>query len=186
MAVLEEEEAGRSWDHTTNKRAHTYHPFVISCSWPSSGVVHNPLRLLILLGEMSCLLFQGRDLLRLGARHWLGAPNSWDTTGRSYVLDCSVRESIHLIFIGSTRWSCLHSQIQVGQMIVLVSLPYRLLYVSWKLKKKSSYSTQENNNLRNKMVERTYHKVLSAVVDALLHPPLAVFTPHMRLYKQLC
>jgi hypothetical protein len=48
----------------------------------------------------------------------------------------------------------------------------RLLYVSWKLKKKSSYSTQENNNLRNKMVEQTYHEVLSAIVDELLHPPL--------------
>ena len=60
----------------------------------------------------------------------------------------------------------------------------RLLYVSWKLKKKSSNSIQENNNLRKKMVERTYHEVLSVVVDELLHPLLAVFTPHMRLYKK--
>ena len=35
------------------------------------------------------------------------------------------------------------------------------------------------------MNERTYHKVLSTVVHKLLHPLLAVLTPHMRLYKQL-
>jgi hypothetical protein len=34
------------------------------------------------------------------------------------------------------------------------------------------------------MVERTYHEVLSVVVDELLHPLLAVFTPHVRLYKK--
>jgi len=61
----------------------------------------------------------------------------------------------------------------------------RLLYVSWKLKKKSSYSIQENNNLWNKIVERTYHEVLSAVVDELLHFLLAIFTPHVCLHKQL-
>jgi hypothetical protein len=35
------------------------------------------------------------------------------------------------------------------------------------------------------MVERTYHKVLSAVVNELLRPLLAVLTPHVHLYKQL-
>jgi hypothetical protein len=35
------------------------------------------------------------------------------------------------------------------------------------------------------MVEQTYHIVLSAVVNELLHPLLAVFTTHVRLYKQL-
>jgi len=50
---------------------------------------------------------------------------------------------------------------------------------------KSSYSIQENSNLQNKMIERTYHEVLSMVVHELLHPLLAVLTPHMRLYKQL-
>jgi hypothetical protein len=35
------------------------------------------------------------------------------------------------------------------------------------------------------MVERTYHKVLSVVINELLHPLLLVFTPHVRLYKQL-
>jgi hypothetical protein len=33
------------------------------------------------------------------------------------------------------------------------------------------------------MIERTYHKVLSMVVHELLHPLLAVLTPHVRLYK---
>ena len=35
------------------------------------------------------------------------------------------------------------------------------------------------------MIERTYYEVLSTVVHELLHPLLAVLTPHMRLHKQL-
>jgi hypothetical protein len=35
------------------------------------------------------------------------------------------------------------------------------------------------------MVEQTYHKVLSAVVNELLHPLLALLTPHVHLNKQL-
>jgi hypothetical protein len=35
------------------------------------------------------------------------------------------------------------------------------------------------------MVERTYHKVLSVVVNELLRPLLAILTPHVRLNKQL-
>jgi hypothetical protein len=35
------------------------------------------------------------------------------------------------------------------------------------------------------MVEWTYQKVLSAIVNKLLHPFLAVFTPHVRLHKKL-
>jgi len=31
------------------------------------------------------------------------------------------------------------------------------------------------------MIEWTYHKVLSAIVNELLHPFLDVFTPHARL-----
>ena len=69
------------------------------------------------------------------------------------------------------------------------SSPYlslnQLLYVSWKLKNLSSNSIQENSNLRKKMVERTYHEVLSAIVDELLHPLLAVFSSHVRLHKKL-
>jgi hypothetical protein len=34
------------------------------------------------------------------------------------------------------------------------------------------------------MVERTYHEVLSASVNKLLHPLLVVFTPHVRLHKK--
>ena len=42
MAALEEEEeVGRSRDHTTKKRAHMYHPSVISFPWSFGGVVHN-------------------------------------------------------------------------------------------------------------------------------------------------
>jgi hypothetical protein len=35
------------------------------------------------------------------------------------------------------------------------------------------------------MVERTYHKVLSIVVNEQLHLSLAVFTLHVRLHKKL-
>jgi len=35
------------------------------------------------------------------------------------------------------------------------------------------------------MVEQTYHKVLSAVVNELLCPLLTVWTPHVHLNKQL-
>jgi hypothetical protein len=35
------------------------------------------------------------------------------------------------------------------------------------------------------MVEWTYQKVLSAVVDELLHPLLAIITPHVCLHKKL-
>jgi len=43
----------------------------------------------------------------------------------------------------------------------------------------------KTNNLPNKTVKPTHHKVLSAVVSELLHPFLAVFTSHVGLYKQL-
>jgi hypothetical protein len=53
--------------------------------------------------------------------------------------------------------------------------------------KKSNHHIQfnKNNNLQNKMVEQTYHEVLSTVVNELLRPLLAVLTSHMRLNKQL-
>ena len=35
------------------------------------------------------------------------------------------------------------------------------------------------------MVEQTYHKILSTVVNELLHPLLAVMTSHVHLHKQL-
>jgi hypothetical protein len=35
------------------------------------------------------------------------------------------------------------------------------------------------------MIERIYHEVLSTVIHELLHPFLAVLTPHVRIYKQL-
>ena len=58
--------------------------------------------------------------------------------------------------------------------------------------KKSNHHIQfnKNNKLQNKMVEQTYHEVLSTVVNELLHPLLAVLTPHVRDFptpsSQLC
>jgi len=73
----------------------------------------------------------------------------------------------------------------MGRKIVPISLPQPAIIDLLKIKKKSSYLIQENNNLRNKMIEWTYHEVFSMVVHELLRPFLAVLTPHVRLYKQL-
>ena len=139
MAALEEEEAGRSRDHTPKRRhTRTTHPW----SYYHDHLVNLFIicqKSLIFFDEMSHVLLQGHELLRLGAQYWLGVLNSWDTTGCPQVLDRSVGESIHLIFIGSTRQSCLHLQIQidirVGQRIILVSLPQLSIICLLKIKK---------------------------------------------------
>ena len=53
--------------------------------------------------------------------------------------------------------------------------------------KKNNHHSQFNkyNNLQNKMVQQTYHKILSTVVNELLRSLLAVLTPLLRLHKQL-
>jgi len=110
---------------------------------------------------MSYVLLQGHELLRLDGRYWLGAPNGWDITGHPQVIDHSVEEPIHLIFIRSTWRSYLHPQIWIGRRIVPISLSQLAIIGLLKMK---------NNNLQNKMVEQTYHKVLSATCNELLHP----------------
>jgi len=108
-------------------------------------VVHTPL-IGVFFGELSHVLLQGHELLRLGAWYWLGAPNGWNTTGRPQVLGCSVGEPVNLIFIGSTRRSNLHPQIRIefriGQRIVPISLPQPAIIGILKIKKVSSYSIQ--------------------------------------------
>jgi len=83
--------------------------------------------LIIIRRESFILLFQGHDLLRLGARYWLRALNCWNTTGRPQVFTRSVGEPVDPIFIGSTRRSYLHPQIRIeirmGRRIVPISLP---------------------------------------------------------------
>jgi hypothetical protein len=75
----------------------------------------------------------------------------------------------------------------MGRRIVPISLPQPAIISLLKIPsvKKSSNTIQdaiqENNNLQNKMNERTYHELLSTVVHELLHPLLAVLSPHMRL-----
>jgi len=81
----------------------------------------------VFFGELSCVLLQGHELLRLGTRYWLRAPNGWNTTGRPQVIGRSVGELVNPIFIASTRRSNLHPQIRIefwmGQRIVPISLP---------------------------------------------------------------
>jgi hypothetical protein len=95
--------------------------------------------LLVFFSEMSCVLLQGHELRRLGARYWLRAPNGWDTTGHPQVLGRSVGEPIHPIFIGSTRRSYLHPQIRIeirmGRRIVSISLPQLAIIGLLKMKK---------------------------------------------------
>jgi hypothetical protein len=139
---------------------------------------------------MNRVLLEGHELLRLGAQYWLGAPNGWDTIGRPQVLSRSVREPVHPIFIGSTRRSNLHPQIQIeirmGWRIVPIYLPQPAIIGLMKMKKVIIiFNKNKNNNLQNKMVEQTYYKVLSTVVNELLRPLLAVLTLHVRLNKQL-
>jgi hypothetical protein len=62
----------------------------------------------------------------------------------------------------------------MGRRIVPISLPQPAIIGLLKIPsvKKSSNAIKENNNLENKMNERTYHEVLSTVVHELLHPLL--------------
>jgi hypothetical protein len=97
---------------------------------------------LIFFSEMSRrVLLQGHELLRLGAWYRLETPNIWDTMGCPQVLDCSFGESVHPISIGPIRQSCLHPQIrieiQVGQRIVLISLPQPAIICLLKIKKRN-------------------------------------------------
>ena len=144
---------------------------------------------LIFFSEMSRVLLQGHKLLRLGPWYRLELPlveTLWITRKFSAVV---LKSSYTQFFSGlpddlaSIHKSGLKSEWVEGSSLYL-SLN-QLLYVSWKLKKKTSNSIQENNNLRKKIVEQTYHKVLSVVVDELLHLFLAVFTPYVRLNKKL-
>jgi hypothetical protein len=162
---------------------------IIICLWSH---LHDYLtELVIIRWELLILLFQCNELLRLGVWYWWRASNSWDTTSQTQVFSRSVGEPVDPIFIGSTRRSRLHPQIWIkiwmGRRIVPISLPQSAIIGFLKIPsvKKSSNAIQENNNLQNKMNERTYHKVLSTVVHELPHPLLAILTPHMHLYKQL-
>jgi hypothetical protein len=135
-------------------------------------------------------LLQGHELLRLGARYWLGAPNGWDTTGRLQVLGSSVGEPVHPIFIRSTGRSNVHPQIRIkirmGRRIVPIYLPQPTIIGLLKMKNVIIiFNSIKKNNLQNKMVKQTYHKVLSTVINELLRPLLAVLTPHVHLNKQL-
>jgi hypothetical protein len=93
----------------------------------------------VFFGELSHVLLQGHELLRLGARYWLGAPNGWNTKGRPQVLGHSVGKPINPIFIGSTKRSNLHPQIRIefrkGQRIVPISLPQPAIIGLLKIKK---------------------------------------------------
>jgi len=74
----------------------------------------------------------------------------------------------------------------MGQSIVPIFLPQSTIIGLLKIKKSNHHiQFNKNNNLQNKMVEQTYHEVLSTVVNELLRPLLAVLTPHVCLHKQL-
>jgi hypothetical protein len=139
-AQEEKEEAGCSRNDTAKKRrTRTTH------LWSH---VHDNLEEIFIIrweslnffSEKSCMLLQGRKLLRLGARYGLQAPNGWDTTGHTQVLDCSIEEFMHPIPIGSIRRSYLYPhiwiKIRVGRRIVLVSLSQPAVICLLKIKTK--------------------------------------------------
>jgi hypothetical protein len=67
LTLEDEEEVGHSQDHMVKKGVHMYHPSTISCPLPF-GEVHNSPRVAHIFGDMSCVLLQDHELLRLGAR----------------------------------------------------------------------------------------------------------------------
>ena len=95
--------------------------------------------MVIFFSELSRVLLQVHELLRLGARYWLGAPDGWSTTGRPQVVGRSVGEPVNLIFIGSTWRSNLHPQIRIefrmGRWLVPVSLLQLIIIGLLKIKK---------------------------------------------------
>jgi hypothetical protein len=142
MAELEEE-VGRSPDHTAKKAAHTYHPFVILCPWRASRVVHNPPRVVDIVVSRPQSPQTDWELPTVETLH------------AAHKLSTVLLESPYTQFLSGSPddYASIHkSRLKSGW--VEGSSPYlslnRLLYVSWKLKKKSSYSIQENNNLQNK------------------------------------
>jgi hypothetical protein len=73
----------------------------------------------------------------------------------------------------------------MGQNIVPVSLAQPIIIGLLKIKKSNHHiQFNKHNNLQNKMVEQTYHEMLSTVINELLCPLLTVLTPHVRLHKQ--
>ena len=117
-------EQWRSWKRrtlvVTGTKRPKKGPTCITHMW--SNVNDHLAELFIIRRKSLVLLLQGHELLRLGARYWLGAPNGWDTTGRPQVLGRSARELVHSIFIGSTRRSYLHPQIQIEGSFPYLSL----------------------------------------------------------------
>jgi len=137
MAELEEEDEWWRLVVPGTKRPKRRRTCIITQPWSN---VHDYLaELFIIRRESLVLLFQCHELLRPGVRYWLGAPNCWDTTGHPQVLDHSVGEPVHLIFIGSTRRSYLHPQIQIeirmGRRIILISFHQQAIIGLLKIKK---------------------------------------------------
>jgi hypothetical protein len=97
MTALEEE-ASRSRDHTAKKR--------YTCTTHMRSNVYDHLaelfiirrELVIFFGEMRRMLLQDHELLRLGARYRLWAPNGSDTTGHPPV-SAVVLESLYTRFL---------------------------------------------------------------------------------------
>ena len=144
------------------KGLHMYHhSSLISSPWPFDGDDHNPSRIVHIVVSRPQTPQTGCSILMERA------PNDWDTTGQPQVFGRSVEEPVDPIFIGSTRRSYLHPQIHIkiwmDQKIVPISLSQPAIIDLLKIFLKK-YSSQENNNLRNKMIERTYQEVLSTVV----------------------
>jgi len=136
--------------------------------------------MVVFFSELSRVLLQGQELLRLGA------PNGWNTTGRLQVVDCSVGELVNPILSGPPDDPPPYTYPDGSKYHPRISSSTDY-YRSPENKKKSNHHIQFNkhNNLQKKMVEQTYHEMLSTVINELLCLLLAVLTPHVRFHKQL-
>jgi len=85
-------------------------------------IIHR--ELLVFLGEISLVLFQCHDILKLDARYWFKAPNGWDTSGLPQVLARSVdilpfvdgitdEIILSVIPIPMVNWSCHYMEIPI-------------------------------------------------------------------------
>jgi hypothetical protein len=93
--------------------------------------------LLIFFGKMNCMLSQGHELLRLGARYRLRTPNGWETLRVVRKFSVVVLESPHTRFLSGPPddpTSIHKSRSKSGWIEGLSSYLSlnRLLYVSWK------------------------------------------------------
>jgi hypothetical protein len=147
-----------------------YHHSVQSCSWPFGGVVHNSSRVARISVRLAVCCFKAMISsdwvldtdLELPTVKPLQAARKFSTV---------VLESPCTWFLLGPPPSTNPDRNPDGSKDRPHISPSTGYYRSPENEKRNHHiQFNKNNNLQNKMVEQTYHKVLSAVVNELLHP----------------